>query len=667
MRWRHLLMGVLVLLAATGGVFAQAPPTPQNLTAELAPTMTMMPVVQLKWQEPSSTATGHIFFKISRSVDDSMHFEPFDVTDMMSYFDHHVMSGHTYFYTVAAFVFSGDTTAQSGQSNIAWVTIGPPVPRPHGLVQGTVTDSISGKPIPYVRVLFYRKAAGWVWVRQTWTDLLGKYSAELDTGTYAIKAQPMFWLGWNMFPISIYEPEWFDDAQDIAHATPVAVADSSVFTADFDLNRIPAPVPATVSGTVTDTAGHPLKGALVVFARPFPEIPFVQASGMEFPGEDEETFDLDDIGRFGGILRKTWTDSLGHYSIEVLAGRSYIAMAAKAGYLPQFYKDRSDPRDADILQISGDTSGIDFSLFPRPVVLNSVSGVVRDSAGTGVASHILLIPLQHAWGARFGSTDSVGVYTISHVVAGNYFVLAIPLSGYAPAFYKAGAYGIMQWQLADTVHVAGAVTGIDIGVVAIGGDGVATITGNVQSQGVGVAGVTVLATDATGTVEGFALTDGTGAFTITGVPAGQITVVADREGYSAGQTSVNVGTLDNIVTSSTISLNPTPLTSVPSVTGIPLAFALEQNYPNPFNPSTKISFTIAAPSAVHLTVYNVLGQEVNTLINNTLPAGQYQAVWSGKDNAGRSVSSGVYFYRLDAVGSGGNASFSSTRKMVLLK
>lgn len=665
MRWRNLLLCAVLLLAASGGLFAQAPPTPQHLTAELLPTMGPLPVVKLAWEMPMVTTSQRLFFRIDRSVDDSAHFEPFDVTDMMTYFDHHVGSGHTYYYTVSAVAFMGDTANVSAPSNIAWVTIGPPTPSPYGIVHGTITDSVSGKPIPLVRVIFFRKWMGWVSVRQTWTDLNGRYSAALDTGTYLIKAQPTFWLGWNMFPISLYLPEWFDDAPDMAHATPVPVGDGSSFTADFDLNRIPPPVPATVSGTVTDSSGNPLAKSLVVFTRPLSELPQIQAAGLEFPGQDVANLDLDDVGRICGVLRTAVTDSLGHYSIDLIAGQSYMAMAAKRGYLPQFYKLQSDPRDADIIHLTGDTTGIDFALIPRPSILNTVSGTVRDSMGTGVASRILLLPLRHPRFVRFGSTDSVGAFKISNVVAGSYFVLALPLSGYAPAFYKAGAYGVMQWQEADTVHVSGAVAGIDIGVVPIGSSGVATLSGTVQSQGEAVAGVTVLATDEAGNVAGYAITDASGAYSITGVPAGQITVLADREGYSAGQASVTVGPSD-FSASANFTLDPMPLTSVGGgVAGVPLQFALDQNYPNPFNPSTRIAFSIPSMSTVHLTVYNVLGQEVATLINNVLPAGQYQAVWAGKDNAGRSVSSGVYFYRLDAVGA--NGGLSSTRKLVLLK
>jgi FlgD Ig-like domain len=89
---------------------------------------------------------------------------------------------------------------------------------------------------------------------------------------------------------------------------------------------------------------------------------------------------------------------------------------------------------------------------------------------------------------------------------------------------------------------------------------------------------------------------------------------------------------------------------------------LEQNYPNPFNPTTTIAFSIKQRSRVKIAVYNVAGERVRTLLDETRVAGSYTDVrWDGTDAAGSPVASGVYFYKLAA------ADFSQTRKMVLLK
>ncbi len=97
---------------------------------------------------------------------------------------------------------------------------------------------------------------------------------------------------------------------------------------------------------------------------------------------------------------------------------------------------------------------------------------------------------------------------------------------------------------------------------------------------------------------------------------------------------------------------------------LPKAFGLAQNSPNPFNPSTTISYNIpesSPPVMVELSVYNLRGQVVRTLVRETKVPGQYSVNWDGTDEGGRRVSSGVYFYRIQA------GEYRATRKMVVLK
>jgi hypothetical protein len=98
------------------------------------------------------------------------------------------------------------------------------------------------------------------------------------------------------------------------------------------------------------------------------------------------------------------------------------------------------------------------------------------------------------------------------------------------------------------------------------------------------------------------------------------------------------------------------LTSVEDLPGVPLVYALEQNYPNPFNPLTKIEFSIPANSDVTLKIYSILGQEVATLVNESLKIGRHAVSFDASKYA-----SGVYLYRITA------GQFVSTKKMLLLK
>ena len=95
---------------------------------------------------------------------------------------------------------------------------------------------------------------------------------------------------------------------------------------------------------------------------------------------------------------------------------------------------------------------------------------------------------------------------------------------------------------------------------------------------------------------------------------------------------------------------------------LPEKFALHQNYPNPFNPSTQISFDVPVSSdQVILTIYNVLGQNVNVLANEIMNAGTYTLEWNATDQMGSPVSSGIYFYELRT------KSFTSRKKMLLIR
>ncbi len=94
---------------------------------------------------------------------------------------------------------------------------------------------------------------------------------------------------------------------------------------------------------------------------------------------------------------------------------------------------------------------------------------------------------------------------------------------------------------------------------------------------------------------------------------------------------------------------------------LPEKYMLSQNYPNPFNLSTNIMYRIPEKSHVTITVFNLLGQKVKTLVDETKSAGEYRVRWDGNDEYGQEVSTGIYFYRIKA------GDYAESRKMLLLK
>jgi hypothetical protein len=100
---------------------------------------------------------------------------------------------------------------------------------------------------------------------------------------------------------------------------------------------------------------------------------------------------------------------------------------------------------------------------------------------------------------------------------------------------------------------------------------------------------------------------------------------------------------------------PVPLRSAPGVD------RLGDNYPNPFNPTTTIEFSISSGSHINLSIYDISGRLVSTLVNEYRPGNTYREVWNGTDSMGRQVASGVYFYSLET------AHFRATKKLILLR
>jgi hypothetical protein len=94
---------------------------------------------------------------------------------------------------------------------------------------------------------------------------------------------------------------------------------------------------------------------------------------------------------------------------------------------------------------------------------------------------------------------------------------------------------------------------------------------------------------------------------------------------------------------------------------VPMRFEMTQNYPNPFNPATYINFAIAKQSDVTIKIYDIMGREVKTLVNEKMNPGKYKVDWISDNNEGKIVSSGVYFYRIIA------GTFTDTKKMILIR
>ncbi len=134
-------------------------------------------------------------------------------------------------------------------------------------------------------------------------------------------------------------------------------------------------------------------------------------------------------------------------------------------------------------------------------------------------------------------------------------------------------------------------------------------------------------------------------YTQTDIPAGNHVWVVTAV-YTTGES------VPSNVFQGTVGTSPNQLPAVTKLNG---------NYPNPFNPETNISYSVSKPAKVTLTIYNLKGQKVRTLVNDYQQAKNYSVVWNGKDDNGRTVANGVYLYKLKV------GKYTATKKMIMMK
>jgi protocatechuate 3,4-dioxygenase beta subunit len=558
----------------------------------------------------------------------------------------------------------------------------------NGIVQGTVkdpndvpiknviinlfkTDTISTiQPMGNVDNDFQGNGGFAFW---TITDAAGNYRITgVDPGNYKVHA---------ISPSKQYLSQWYDGVKNADSATVVKVpaVDSSHPSPTFVnivLSNGPAAQPKLwVFGSVTDTLNAALKKADVFF------VPYDFALNTNNSVDDyRQYFDVDaglfDCRLDGNSPRviHVQTDSAGNYKVTIAAG-SYIAFAKAPGFVAEYYQEQSSLLMATQITIQKDTTnGINFTLAPVPqVALGAIQGSVMDSSkGVGIPARI--IATRDRWnirdlfkGARSYviDTDTLGNYSLNGLPPGSYFVFALPLGNYAPAYYSIDTAN-SHWKKASKVPVNGStVDNINIYVhqLPLSVSGYAGISGKISTKGgssTSIPGAVVYAS-INNQIAGYAIAGTSGAYTIDGLAPGKYSVSVDNLGSDeTGSSNVSIsytgaGAPNNAQANFSLDQTATDVAQV--VTGAqPTSFELAQNYPNPFNPSTTIRYTLGSSGPVSLKVYNLLGQEITTLAYGYQKAGTYQVEFNGKGFA-----SGIYFYRLHSQSS------DMTKKMILLQ
>ncbi|MDI6804894.1 MAG: carboxypeptidase regulatory-like domain-containing protein [Bacteroidota bacterium] len=649
-----------LLFLFVGVAMAQLPAAPTNLTVEKLNNPQSFSYAKLQWEY----SIMNFQFIIYKAVNDRP-FVKIAVTRMLHFVDPMVPPGHIYRYYVTAIQNNLNESLPSNEVVFVPDSTPPPPNMVRGFISGNIINDSTAEPIGGVRLRFY-KLNGWMYWREARTDSFGNYFAPLDTGTFLVYASK-----WT------YIPEWFDNSLTRENATPVSITVGDTSTANFGLKRViipPPPVWVSVSGTVIDSVAlTPLNDAHVLFMRTNRTINMAQNQDGYLFGNREELMYVHGFGTISGIIGKARTDENGNYTVRVPAGFSYIALAVKLGYIPEFYNNKLTPFDADKITIVGDTSGINFDLVLNPDTQNSLTGKVKNELSDGVMSKVVLFQkvANRIMPVRYTVSDTLGNYAFNFLNSGYYLAKAYPLAFYAPAWYDADSCGIFCWANADSFMVDGNTTGIDICVLPIPTSGFASILGTVNVIGKNniIQGVTVYAVSlATNSIVSYDITEEDGKFELSNLAPGSYKVVVDKEGYNAVSTPVySVSSENNYTEENAQILISSATLGIGGNDNLPDKYSLNQNYPNPFNPTTEISFAIPKMSKVNITVYNLLGQQITTLLNGELNTGNYSVVWNGTDTNGRIVGSSVYFYKITANSLDNSLTFSSVKKMLLVK
>lgn len=646
---------LIILFAISFSSNSQPLSAPQNLFVEKG----VLGGALLNW-DTTAGSMGYIIYKTF----DGLPFVKISTVHRNNFLDWWVFPDHIYQYYVVAFRLVNMNIEEGLPSDTLSFAFGlhhPPLPG-QGIVGGRITDDKSGLPLKGAVVSIF--SPGKLWVEKTHTDSGGVYWAAIDTGRYILRSDKYNYFG-----------EWFDNVLHVDSASVVTVYEDSLSIANFGLRHIPLPETITVTGVVTDSLNaQPLPQTFVAFLRPHRWLRELQVVTGLFGGFPVERCDINGLGRLFGVVWMGKTDINGVYNARVIKGMKYIAMAFKQGYIAEFYDNKYIPFIADRLKFMGDSAGIDFKLLTNPIAVNSLTGSIVDSEGTGIPANVILYrkTIFGRLPVRFTMTDSLGNFEFHQLVDGVFYLKAFPVDAYLPAWYNSIECGVRNWRFADTIRVTGDVTGIDLCVKPSPRVGFAKIAGyvrrgggNLMSETVEQAVTVYAVSTATNQIVGFDITEDDGSYSIENLPEGSYSIVADKEDLSAiSEPNVTLDFSNNYEAGNvTVTMNADPLNVDETATTVPSVYKLYQNYPNPFNPTTQIQFDLPKASIVVLKIFNLIGQEVEILVSKELAAGTHFVKWNAQ-----SAGTGIYFFKLTAISNDRDQDrYSEVRKMIYLK
>ncbi|NOY07165.1 MAG: T9SS type A sorting domain-containing protein [Chlorobi bacterium] len=433
---------------------------------------------------------------------------------------------------------------------------------------------------------------------------------QLEAGSYLLVAKPF---------IQPYPVTWWQNAATAREADIVHVSPGGIVEANFKLRKALAPEAVQIDGTVTDAKGTPVPKA---------QIRAVILASSIAPV----------------CIKLAYTDEAGKYSLKVPAGVTFILAAWSEGYQLKFYPDANSLMDAVKLKFDKDARDLNFQLDELRKQGRPITGRIFNRFGVGVPSLIQVLRLNSG---RISVEQSIptnhdGTYSGMIESDQPISLLAIPiqLEKYAPAYYSGTPLTALKWSDSRLIPGQAEVLRADIVIPEIRHTGAGMITGKVtDSKGKPIFAASVLAQDDEGIIVGHAFSMDDGSYTLSGIPEGDIKILADYPAYSCRNAhTVRVAYSDRrVVDDMNLILSRQVATGITSGNFVPMTTELSRNYPNPFNPATQLRVLVSRTEKITLRVIDMYGRTVTTLIDDVLEAGTYTVTFRAEQ-----LSRGVY-------------------------
>lgn len=531
-----------------------------------------------------------------------------------------------------------------------------------GVLRGFV-KSITNQPLPGVIVRFYQASKRANMTYEVRTDANGEFRLEnVQVGRIYAYAQS---------PNDLYQSQWYINATNITDALErvLDTLNNNTLVYEFYLFAS-AGNPTPVTGRVVNDLGNSVSDAKVSFIRKRDFIHIGDTASLNALSKEVVS-----TWRNGIVDTVVYTDFKGAFSVLLPVGREYYTIVEKESYLSAFIADETNAMMAKAIRIQNG-SNLNYSLTSSGNSNNQLYGKVYSQV-TGVPKQatIVLIDSELKRGAGGGHTyrkyrsvvtDSNGVFNFGNLPdSPPSALLAIPMdASLAPQYYHSNG-GRLNFIESEELSPLGTIQNLNFYLhETTKRNGIGSYFGQViLRQGADrfpIAGTMVFAEDeVSGQIAGYAITDSTGWYSITGLEPGNYLLYADHPNYSnstiysAAKPTVTMPSTMAYVNSVDLNRNQHVnfhIDDLRTTVGVdnepvPAEIALSQNYPNPFNPSTTIRFSVPQRQHVTLRVINTLGEVVATLVDRAVESGHHDITFTADG-----LTSGLYYYQLQSDG-----------------